>query len=161
MNYLLRTAKQQKKYKRFYAKKSWKTLRTNLFYMFGKQCMCCGATPEEGAKIHADHIVARSKDTSLELCFDNLQVLCMVCGNKKSNIHSTDYRSEEQKLYAKKYMVLHPLVRPKKMELDKVELKRTEWTWYFGKKIRFDDLVEFAQTKRSKLDKIYTHNEDT
>ena len=47
------------------------------------QCQQCGARAVDGAILQVDHIVPRSKGGTNDL--DNLQCLCSVCNNKKSD----------------------------------------------------------------------------
>lgn len=70
----------------------WRTLRMKVLVKYGATCMCCGATKDDGVKIHVDHIKPRSKFPKLALVEDNLQVLCDVCNQGKSNIDMTDWR---------------------------------------------------------------------
>ena len=46
---------------------------------------------------HVDHIKPRSKYEHLQLEITNLQVLCKKCNQDKSDLNSTDYRTESQK----------------------------------------------------------------
>ena len=50
----------------------------------GARCKLCGATPQDGAKLHVDHIKpwANGGETVLE----NLQILCAKCNIGKSNV---------------------------------------------------------------------------
>jgi 5-methylcytosine-specific restriction endonuclease McrA len=54
--------------------------------------MKCGETKGE---FHIDHIKPRSKFIELELCIDNLQVLCKSCNLEKSNKNEIDYRPND------------------------------------------------------------------
>lgn len=78
--------------KDFYSSEKWIKLRTEVLRTYGKRCMKCG---ESKVEIHVDHIKPRSLFPKLELCFDNLQVLCRKCNLDKSNFHSTDYRNKK------------------------------------------------------------------
>lgn len=49
----------------------------------GHVCQQCGAKQLEGAILHVDHVIPRSKGGTNNL--DNLQCLCSACNNKKSN----------------------------------------------------------------------------
>ncbi len=61
--------------KKFTRSYEWRVLRMKVLDKYGPRCMCCGATPEHGVKMHVDHIKPRRKYPELELSFDNLQVL--------------------------------------------------------------------------------------
>lgn len=80
----------------FYASWEWKQARYEALKLHGRQCMCCGWSPEPGSKGHlcVDHIKPRSKFPALALDVSNLQVLCNSCNMGKSNIHQDDFRSE-------------------------------------------------------------------
>lgn len=70
----------------------WRSLRMRVIKKFGRRCQCCGATPEDGIKIHVDHIKPRKTHPELALAEDNLQVLCEDCNHGKGNWDSTDWR---------------------------------------------------------------------
>lgn len=72
----------------------WRTLRYKIIMKFGRKCMCCGATPDDGVTvICVDHIKPRHTHPELSLDEDNLQVLCGVCNQGKGAWDSTDFRS--------------------------------------------------------------------
>ena len=71
----------------------WRRLRMVILTKYGSRCMCCGATPEDGVKMHVDHIKPRKLFPLLALDPDNLQVLCEVCNHGKGNWDMTDWRS--------------------------------------------------------------------
>lgn len=77
----------------FYTSWEWTTLRMKVIKTYGRRCMCCGATPSDGAVIQVDHIKPRSLRPDLALDFDNMQVLCQVCNRGKGNWCSRDYRA--------------------------------------------------------------------
>ncbi len=54
----------------------------------GYRCAMCGVTEREGAVLHADHIVPRSKGGTAEV--DNGQVLCSQHNNLKKNYGQTE-----------------------------------------------------------------------
>ena len=54
----------------------------------GYRCAMCGVTEDEGAHLHADHIVPRSKGGKAEV--DNGQVLCSQHNNLKKNYGQTE-----------------------------------------------------------------------
>jgi len=76
----------------FYLCREWRELRYRALATYGNKCQCCGAGPEDGAKIHVDHIKPRSTHRHLQLEFSNLQILCDSCNMGKSNLDSTDWR---------------------------------------------------------------------
>ena len=75
----------------FYSCEAWLKTRNYVIAKYGKICMKCGTSKKQ---IHVDHILPRSKYPSLELEFDNLQVLCKDCNIEKSNKDYTDYRNK-------------------------------------------------------------------
>lgn len=70
----------------------WTELRYRVLKHYGRKCMCCGSSPNDGAVIHVDHIQPRSTHPELALEFSNLQVLCSLCNRGKSNTDQTDWR---------------------------------------------------------------------
>jgi|688.fasta_scaffold566903_2 5-methylcytosine-specific restriction endonuclease McrA len=72
----------------FYMTDQWRSLRKQVLKKYGSVCMKC----QSKKQIHIDHIKPRSLFPELELDFDNLQVLCKTCNERKSNIHFKDYR---------------------------------------------------------------------
>lgn len=70
----------------------WRILRMKVLVKYGATCMCCGASKDNGVVIHVDHIKPRSRYPKLALVEDNLQVLCNVCNQGKSNVDMTDWR---------------------------------------------------------------------
>ncbi len=54
-------------------------------------CQCCGAKASDGVQIHVDHIKPRSRYPELELCLDNLQVLCSDCNIGKGDWDNTSW----------------------------------------------------------------------
>jgi 5-methylcytosine-specific restriction endonuclease McrA len=78
------------KEKTFYDTDEWNNLRKRVLKFYGIKCMKCKATNTE---MHVDHIKPRSKYPELEMCFDNLQVLCKSCNKEKSNKNEIDYRN--------------------------------------------------------------------
>lgn len=72
---------------KFYDTRSWKDVRELVFKVFGKQCLCCGATEN----IEVDHVVPRSIKPELALLVKNLQPLCKSC-NMKKGTRIIDYR---------------------------------------------------------------------
>lgn len=78
----------------FYESRAWLELRYRVLAKYGAKCMCCGASRDDGAIIHVDHIKPRSLYPMLALEFSNMQVLCKACNMGKSNKHETDWRGE-------------------------------------------------------------------
>lgn len=72
----------------FYLSKEWRIIRLKILNKYGYICMKCGSTE----LMHVDHIKPRSLYKHLELCEDNLQVLCQKCNIGKSNRSQIDYR---------------------------------------------------------------------
>lgn len=77
---------------KFYLTPEWRALRSRVINRYGRKCMKCGSID---AEIHADHIIPRSVDPSLELDINNIQVLCRVCNLSKSNTYFEDYRGSD------------------------------------------------------------------
>jgi 5-methylcytosine-specific restriction endonuclease McrA len=80
------------KSKEFYASQQWRFLRYEVFLRDGRICVLCGATPEDGTRLHVDHIIPLRQDWGLRLKIDNLQVLCEECNHGKGSRDSTDWR---------------------------------------------------------------------
>lgn len=72
----------------------WRQLRMRAIKRYGRRCMCCGATPEQGAVINVDHIKPRKHFPALALDINNLQILCHDCNHGKGNWDRTDWRPE-------------------------------------------------------------------
>ena len=62
---------------------NWR-LRTQVLMRDGATCKMCGARPEDGVKLHVDHVVPYAKGG--ETVLENLQVLCERCNIGKSDI---------------------------------------------------------------------------
>ena len=73
----------------------WRVIRMKVLIRDGRKCACCGATPDDGLKMHVDHIKPRKTHPELALDLNNLQVLCEVCNHGKGNWDSTDWRRRE------------------------------------------------------------------
>lgn len=78
----------------FFRSRAWKELRYKALIAYGRRCLCCGVTPEDGAVLHVDHIKPRSKYPEQQLNLKNLQVLCKDCNIGKSNKDDTDFRTQ-------------------------------------------------------------------
>lgn len=85
-------AKTRSEKSEFYASWEWKTLRMKVLERHGRICMCCGATPEDGAKIVVDHIKPLGEFWGLRLDETNMQVLCEDCNMGKGNWLHRDFR---------------------------------------------------------------------
>lgn len=73
----------------------WRRLRMEALKLYGRRCMCCGATPESGAVMNVDHIKPRKVFPELALEIKNLQILCNACNHGKGNWDMTDWRPAE------------------------------------------------------------------
>jgi predicted restriction endonuclease len=65
---------------------NWR-LRAMVLMKDGARCKLCGTTPQDGAKLHVDHIFPWANGG--ETTFENLQILCEKCNVGKSNIEIT------------------------------------------------------------------------
>jgi hypothetical protein len=72
----------------------WRRLRMEVLIEQGRRCQCCGATPDNGAVMHVDHIKPRKLFPELALEKSNLQVLCDVCNHGKGNWDQTDWKAQ-------------------------------------------------------------------
>ena len=70
----------------------WRRLRMEVLKKYGPRCMCCGATPKDGAVMNVDHIKPRKLFPNLALDISNLQILCHECNHGKGNWDQTDWR---------------------------------------------------------------------
>ncbi len=75
---------------------AWRNLRIKALNLYGRKCMCCGDTPENGAVMNIDHIKPRKYHPELALDIRWLQCLCGACNHGKGNELETDYRSPAQ-----------------------------------------------------------------
>lgn len=73
----------------------WRRVRMEVLIRDGRRCACCGATPDDGLKMHVDHIKPRKHYPQLALDASNLQVLCEVCNHGKGNWDETDWKKEK------------------------------------------------------------------
>ena len=74
----------------------WRRVRMQVLKKYGARCQCCGVTPDNGAKIHVDHIKPRRLFPQLALDPSNLQVLCHECNHGKGNWDMTDWRVKSE-----------------------------------------------------------------
>ncbi|MDE2021210.1 MAG: HNH endonuclease [Patescibacteria group bacterium] len=81
---------------RFYDSDEWKRLRFRALEHYGRRCACCGATTDDGKKLHVDHIKPKSRYPELALCFENLQILCEDCNIGKGASSETDFRRSSE-----------------------------------------------------------------
>jgi len=72
----------------------WRKVRMEALKKYGPKCMCCGATPADGAVMNVDHIKPRKLWPSLALDVNNLQILCHDCNHGKGNWDQTDWRKQ-------------------------------------------------------------------
>lgn len=79
----------------------WRALRMQALKLYGRRCVCCGASPETGAVMNVDHIKPRKRYPSLALDIKNLQVLCHECNHGKGNWDMTDWRDKPVELERK------------------------------------------------------------
>ena len=77
---------------KFYASLEWKQVRYEVLRKSDGRCCCCGASSKDGARLHVDHIMPRSKFPKLALDPANLQVLCEDCNFGKGAHDTTDWR---------------------------------------------------------------------
>ena len=70
----------------------WRRLRMEALKKYSPRCMCCGATPKDGAVMNVDHIKPRKLFPNLALDINNLQILCHECNHGKGNWDQTDWR---------------------------------------------------------------------
>lgn len=82
----------------FYNSRQWRELRYLALRCADGACQCCGARASSGVQIHVDHIKPRSRYPELQLCLDNLQVLCADCNIGKGAWDDTDWRSHWKSL---------------------------------------------------------------
>lgn len=82
----------------FYRSNEWKQLRYRVLKKYGSSCMLCNVSAKSGVQIHVDHIKPRSLYPELAFNFDNLQVLCSMCNEGKSNKDITDWRPKKEKV---------------------------------------------------------------
>ena len=82
--------------KDFLSTYAWRNLRIKALNLYGRKCMCCGDTPENGAVMNVDHIKPRIRYPHLALDIRWLQILCGACNHGKGNELETDYRSPAQ-----------------------------------------------------------------
>lgn len=75
----------------FYSSKEWASVRYAALLRADGRCACCGASRNDGAVMHVDHIKPRSKFPHLSLDLENLQVLCNLCNMAKSNVDMTKW----------------------------------------------------------------------
>jgi len=77
---------------------AWRKLRMEVLIARGRRCECCGARPDDGVRIHVDHIKPRRLYPELAMVRSNLQILCEACNHGKGNWDETDWRLKEERL---------------------------------------------------------------
>jgi len=75
----------------FYQTEEWRELRKKVLDYYGCECMKCKFNSPSNC---VDHIKPRSKYPELQLDFNNMQVLCVICNLIKSNRTEIDYRNK-------------------------------------------------------------------
>jgi len=76
----------------FYNTREWIAVRYQALRLSEHRCLSCGSSPNDGIRLHVDHIKPRSVRPDLSLNINNLQVLCEQCNLGKSNKYSDDFR---------------------------------------------------------------------
>lgn len=71
------------------------SMRYDVLRRDGFRCVLCGASADEGARLHVDHIVPVSKGGKSE--YDNLRTLCERCNIGKSNKIESEVANEDKK----------------------------------------------------------------
>lgn len=82
----------------------WRMVRMVALKRHGARCQCCGASAQDGVRIHVDHIKPRRLFPLLALDPDNLQVLCEECNHGKGNWDATDWRYREPNLETVRFL---------------------------------------------------------
>ena len=82
----------ERKTDNFLKSREWKEIRYRALKAANGRCQCCGASPDDGAVLHVDHIKSRIKHPELALNLENLQVLCASCNMGKGWEDETDWR---------------------------------------------------------------------
>ena len=75
----------------FYDSREWRQLAYKCKLRDGRRCMCCGATPAEGARIVSDHIIPIRVAWSSRLDPSNVQTLCDDCNRGKGSWDPTRF----------------------------------------------------------------------
>lgn len=95
-------------FKRFKVKKHYtdryipNKVYVDVFERDNYTCQICGATKEDGVKLHVDHIIPIAKGGTNDI--DNLQVLCQRCNSGKSD--RMDLKCTKEKIIKDKERVL-------------------------------------------------------
>ena len=82
--------------KEFLGSYAWTRLRMHAISLYGRKCMCCGASPETGEVMNVDHVKPRKTHPEMALDLRNLQILCGTCNKGKCNEFDTDWRTPAQ-----------------------------------------------------------------
>ncbi len=84
---------------KFYKSDDWLNLRFQALQKLGNKCVSCGATPQQGAVLHVDHIRPRSIYPELAFKIENLQILCLHCNfGKGTNSTRVQVRKSKKNL---------------------------------------------------------------
>lgn len=78
----------------FYKSKEWRQLAYKAKLRDGRRCMCCGARPEDGARIVSDHVMPIRTHWHLRLDPENIQTLCDDCNLGKGSWDQTRFAAE-------------------------------------------------------------------
>jgi len=73
---------------------NWR-LRALILMRDGARCRLCGATPNDGVRLHVDHITPWAKGG--ETVLENLQILCEPCNIGKSDLAPTHQSTRRQR----------------------------------------------------------------
>lgn len=93
--YKMKTKQSRAKHRISYKDERWKNIRYKVLKRDGARCCLCGATPEDGVKMHVDHIKPKYLFPELKYDPDNLQVLCENCNIGKGAWDQTDWRKKK------------------------------------------------------------------
>lgn len=76
----------------FYQSTDWRRIRDLILAVYGRRCMACQKTEDDGVAIHVDHIRPLKRYWSLRLDPENLQILCASCNRTKASRSEIDLR---------------------------------------------------------------------
>jgi len=141
----------------------WKSLRKKVLFAFGKRCMKCNKLFNSP---HVDHIKPRSKYEHLQLEITNLQVLCKKCNQDKSDLNSTDYRTQSQKKAAIDGLTYQCLTlktifvdKTKIIEIGDIDNNKVKSNFFVRKKTNKPIVKpKFALPVKNKTDKPLSNN---
>lgn len=122
----------------FYETREWKELRYTVLRKNKWKCCSCGADRLSGRELHVDHIKPRSKYPEFELVEDNLQVLCRICNEGKSNKYEDDLRIRPKKNRKFKSLNAH----------QKILRIKARFSVYVASKIRTSECAKDEETTK-------------